>query len=188
MWPVLAILPSPLCSWLKGVPPGTLPKKKCDFPSHQLKQLLANDDPTDSEHITAVTQLWCEIFDNEETWLTTSVCVCVSHVLPSSGLLSKVKVCPLWSPLLWTQRLAWLSDRNGGWFCRVVQESPYWHIKRSLVCDILSWSRPLPMDGNMVDMSPLKPGIFFFLAGCNRSLGYRQSRLKRRKDTRSAKT
>ena len=29
---------------------------------------------------------------------------------------------------------------------------------------------------------------FFFLAGCNRSLGYRQSRLKRRKDTRSTKT
>ena len=29
----------------------------CDSPSHQLKQLLANDDPSDSEHITAVTQL-----------------------------------------------------------------------------------------------------------------------------------
>ena len=29
----------------------------CDSPSHQLRQLLANDDPTDSEHITAVTQL-----------------------------------------------------------------------------------------------------------------------------------
>ena len=30
--------------------------------------------------------------------------------------------------------------------------------------------------------------LFFFLAGCNRSLGYRQSRLKRRKDTRRTKT
>ena len=53
----------------------------CDSPSHQLKQLLANDDPTDSEHITAVTQLWCEIFDNEETWLTTSVCVTCFAIL-----------------------------------------------------------------------------------------------------------
>ena len=49
-----------------------------DSPSHQLKQLLEEtDDPSNSEHITAVTQLWCEIFNNEETWLTTSVCVCV---------------------------------------------------------------------------------------------------------------
>ena len=31
--------------------------------------------------------------------------VCVSHVLPFSGLLLKVKVCPLWLPLLWMQRL-----------------------------------------------------------------------------------
>ena len=53
----------------------------CDSLSHQLKQLLANDDPTDSEHITAVTQLWCEIFDNEETWLTTSVCVTYFAIL-----------------------------------------------------------------------------------------------------------
>ena len=53
----------------------------CDSPSHQLRQLLANDDPTDSEHITAVTQLWCEIFDNEETWLTTSVCVTCFAIL-----------------------------------------------------------------------------------------------------------
>ena len=47
----------------------------------ELKQLLANDDPSDSEHITAVTQLWCEIFDNEETWLTTSVCVTCLAIL-----------------------------------------------------------------------------------------------------------
>ena len=53
----------------------------CDSPSHQLRQLLANDDPTDSEHIAAVTQLWCEIFDNEETWLTTSVCVTCFAIL-----------------------------------------------------------------------------------------------------------
>ena len=48
-------------------------------PSHQLKLLLEHeeDDPTDSEHITAVTQLWCEIFGNEPAWLNTSVCVCV---------------------------------------------------------------------------------------------------------------
>ena len=30
--------------------------------------------------------------------------------------------------------------------------------------------------------------VFFFLADCNRSLGYRQSRLKRRKDARRTKT
>ena len=53
----------------------------CDSPSHQLRQLQANDDPTDSERITAVTQLWCEIFDNEETWLTTSVCVTCFAIL-----------------------------------------------------------------------------------------------------------
>ena len=53
----------------------------CDSPSHQLRQLSANDDPTDSEHITAVTQLWCEIFDNEETWLTTSVCATCFAIL-----------------------------------------------------------------------------------------------------------
>ena len=46
-----------------------------------MRQLLANDDPADSEHITAVTQLWCEIFDNEETWLTTSVCVTCLAIL-----------------------------------------------------------------------------------------------------------
>ena len=27
-WPVLVILPIPLCSWLKGAPPGTLPKQQ----------------------------------------------------------------------------------------------------------------------------------------------------------------
>ena len=30
----------------------------------------------------------------------------------------------------------------------------------------------------------MRSPLFFFLAGCNRSLGYRQSRLKRRKDMR----
>ena len=58
----------------------------CDSPSHQLKQLLANDDPSDSEHITAVTQLWCEIFDNEETWLTTSV-KSIMHAVSDIGAL-----------------------------------------------------------------------------------------------------
>ena len=40
--------------------------------------------------------------------------LCVSHALPISGLPLKVKVCPLWLPLLWMQRLALLSDKNGG--------------------------------------------------------------------------
>ena len=53
-----------------------------DSPSHQLKQLLEEtDDPSNSGHITAVTQLWCEIFNNEETWLTTSVCVTCFAIL-----------------------------------------------------------------------------------------------------------
>ena len=40
------------------------------------RSMVSVDPPkTDSEHITAATQLWCEIFDNEETWLTASVCV-----------------------------------------------------------------------------------------------------------------
>ena len=52
-------------------------------PSHQLKLLLEHgeDDPTDSEHITAVTQLWCEIFGNEPAWLNTSVCVTCFAIL-----------------------------------------------------------------------------------------------------------
>ena len=53
-----------------------------DSPSHQLKLLLEEtDDPSNSKHITAVTQLWCEIFNNEETWLTTSVCVTCFAIL-----------------------------------------------------------------------------------------------------------
>ena len=53
-----------------------------DSPSHQLKLLLEEtDDPSNSEHITAVTQLWCEIFNNEDTWLTTSVCVTCFAIL-----------------------------------------------------------------------------------------------------------
>ena len=83
----------------------------CDSPSHQLRQLLANDDPTDSEHITAVTQLWCEIFDNEETWLTTSVCVTCFAILwlaiKGEGVSSMV-------PLHWMQRLALPSDKKWG--------------------------------------------------------------------------
>ena len=44
-------------------------------PSHQLKLLLeVTEDPSNSEHITAVTQLWCEIFQSDNAWLTTSVC------------------------------------------------------------------------------------------------------------------
>ena len=32
-------------------------------------------------HITAVTQLWCEIFNSEDAWLTTSVCVACFAIL-----------------------------------------------------------------------------------------------------------
>ena len=75
-------------------------------PSHQLKLLLAEgeDDPTESVHMAAVTQLWCEIFGDEPAWLDTRVCV--SHVLPFYGLPSKGKEClPRWLPL-WMQRRA----------------------------------------------------------------------------------
>ena len=46
-------------------------------PSHQLKALLEDVDsnPHESEHMTAVTQLWCEIFGNELVWLDTVVCL-----------------------------------------------------------------------------------------------------------------
>ena len=52
-------------------------------PSHQLKLLLeeGEDDPTESEHITAVTQLWCEIFGDEPAWLDTRVCVTCFAIL-----------------------------------------------------------------------------------------------------------
>ena len=47
-----------------------------------MKLLLEEtDDPSNSEHITAVTQLWCEIFNNEDVWLTTSVCVTCFAIL-----------------------------------------------------------------------------------------------------------
>ena len=52
-------------------------------PSHQLKLLLeeVEDDPTESEHITAATQLWCEIFGDEPAWLDTRVCVTCFAIL-----------------------------------------------------------------------------------------------------------
>ncbi len=54
----------------------------CDSPSHQLKLLLEDeDDPSCSEHITAVTQLWCEILHSESVWLNTSVCVTCFAIL-----------------------------------------------------------------------------------------------------------
>ena len=53
-----------------------------DSPSYQLKLLLEDeDDPSCSEHITAVTQLWCEIFGSEAAWLNTSVCVTCFAIL-----------------------------------------------------------------------------------------------------------
>ena len=48
-----------------------------------MKLLLAEgeDDPTESVHITAVTQLWCEIFGDEPAWLDTRVCVTCFAIL-----------------------------------------------------------------------------------------------------------
>ena len=52
-------------------------------PSHQLKALLEDVDsnPHEPEHITAVTQLWCEIFGNEPVWLDTVVCATCFAIL-----------------------------------------------------------------------------------------------------------
>ena len=52
-------------------------------PSHQLKALLedADSNPYESEHMTAVTQLWCEIFGNERVWLDTVVCATCFAIL-----------------------------------------------------------------------------------------------------------
>ena len=54
----------------------------CDSPSHKLKLLLDDsEDPLTSTHITAVTQLWSDIFDDEAVWLDTSVCVTCFAIL-----------------------------------------------------------------------------------------------------------
>ena len=52
-------------------------------PSHQLKALLEDVDsnPYESGHMTAVTQLWCEIFGNERVWLDTVVCATCFAIL-----------------------------------------------------------------------------------------------------------
>ena len=52
-------------------------------PSHQLKSLLedANRSPRESKHMTAVTQLWCEIFGQEQVWLDTAVCAACFAIL-----------------------------------------------------------------------------------------------------------
>ena len=56
-----------------------------DSPSHKLKLLLEDSgEPHESEHITAVTavtQLWSEIFDNQAVWLDTSLCVTCFAIL-----------------------------------------------------------------------------------------------------------
>ena len=54
----------------------------CDPPSHQLKLLLDDaKDPSSSKHITAVTQLWCEILGDETVWLDTCLCVTCFAIL-----------------------------------------------------------------------------------------------------------
>ena len=53
-----------------------------DSPSHQLKLLLDDsEDPSCSKHITAVTQLWCEVLGQETVWLNTSVCATCFAIL-----------------------------------------------------------------------------------------------------------
>ena len=41
----------------------------------------ADSNPYESEHMTAVTQLWCEIFGNERVWLDTVVCATCFAIL-----------------------------------------------------------------------------------------------------------
>ena len=54
----------------------------CDSPSHKLKLLLDDpEEPMNSMHITAVTQLWCEILDDQNVWLDTSVCATCFAIL-----------------------------------------------------------------------------------------------------------
>ena len=54
----------------------------CDSPSHKLKLLLDDpEEPINSMHITAVTQLWCEIFDDQTVWLDTSACATCFAIL-----------------------------------------------------------------------------------------------------------
>ena len=63
------------------------------LPLTQLKALLEDVDsnPHESEHITAVTQLWCEIFGNEpvcqSTLLQLRSCGAKSLVMNLSGLI-----------------------------------------------------------------------------------------------------
>ena len=46
-----------------------------DSPSHNLRLLLADPTvPQESQHITAVTQLWSELLGTTDVWLDTSVC------------------------------------------------------------------------------------------------------------------
>ena len=115
----------------------------CDSASHQLKQLLANDDPSDSEHIAAVTQLWCEIFDNEETWLTASVCVTCFAIL--------------WLALKGEDVFS-MVGRSGWLVSTTKMGADFAEQCKSLLTDISngSWCA-IPRAGNMVGMSPLKP-------------------------------
>ena len=54
----------------------------CDSPSHKLRLLLDDsENPLASTHITAVTQLRSEMFDDETVWLDTSVCVTCFAIL-----------------------------------------------------------------------------------------------------------
>ena len=53
-----------------------------DSPSHKLRLLLEDPcQPQDSEHITAVTQLWSELLGNQDIWLDTTLCATSLAVL-----------------------------------------------------------------------------------------------------------
>ena len=46
-----------------------------DSPSHKLRLLLEDSgQPQESQHITAVTQLWSELLGTHDAWLDTTVC------------------------------------------------------------------------------------------------------------------
>ena len=67
-----------------------------DSPSHNLRLLLADPTvPQESQHITAVTQLWSELLGTANVWLDTSVCATSLAIL----WLAKASLHQLLKPL-----------------------------------------------------------------------------------------
>ena len=125
-----------------------------DSPSHNLRLLL--DDPSvpqESQHITAVTQLWS---------LARLMCgytlLFVLQLWPSCGLPCREKESrhQLLKPLTVHGSVgqAELGSDSAQHSTRVPLDIP--NCDRSPLSAILSWSDPLPKEGNMGDMCPLR--------------------------------